>query len=72
MQLPLQAMVSAAKAAQVLPPPPSVDAQTLEQERLRQLAQQREALTPGAASPAAPREGSQEASAQRSSATRKK
>lgn len=64
--------MSAAKAAQVLPPPPSLDAQTLEQERQRQLAQQREALTPGAAFPAAPREGSQEASAHRSSTARKK
>ena len=64
--------MSAAKAAQALPPPPSLDAQTMEQERLRQLAQQPEALTPSAPSPAPAREGSLDASAQRSSAARKK
>ena len=73
----LQAMVSAAKAAKALPPPPSLDALALEDERQRQLAQQQQAAqqaqaaqAASAATPAAARESPQ--SAQRSAAAKKK
>ncbi|CAK0735899.1 hypothetical protein CVIRNUC_000658 [Coccomyxa viridis] len=73
-----QAMVSAAKAAKALPPPPSLDALALEDERQRQLAQQQQqqaqqaqaAPAASAASPAAARESPQ--SAQRSAVAKKK